>query len=306
MTDLDTATSPTIGHGLAQHPFLYAGEWQDESLENQTMHVVRDGAVQWSYTMPHGEYGDATLLPNGNVIFSTISGAQEVDADKRIVWRWDADPHTEIHTCQPLDDDHVFIVLNAVPAKAVIIDRRDNHITRELVIPTAGTNPHMMFRHCRYTADGTFLIAHMDADNVTEYDQNGKVLWTVAADQPWAAVRLTNGNTLISGNSRGYVREVNRAGETTWEFNRDDAARLGLELGIVQQAQRLRSGNTLIANWCRGPSGPDADPLHHAQLIELSPAKELIWVLHQWNEPDLGPASAFHLLDEGPFELQQR
>lgn len=91
--------------------------------------------------MPHGEYGDVTLLDNGNVIFSTITGAQEVNPDKQIVWRWDAEPDTEIHTCQPIDDHHVSIMLNAVPAKAVVIDRRDNQVTQELTIRTAGSNP---------------------------------------------------------------------------------------------------------------------------------------------------------------------
>lgn len=72
----------------------------------------------------------------------------------------------------------------------------------------------MMFRHCQYTNAGTYLIAHMDADTVTEYDPSGTVLWTVSAHEPWAAIRLDNGNTLISGNSQGYLREVNSAGDT--------------------------------------------------------------------------------------------
>jgi len=41
---------------------------------------------------------------------------------------------------------------------------------------------------------------------VAEYDQDGKQLWSVPAPSAWAAIRLNNGNTLISGNQNGYVR----------------------------------------------------------------------------------------------------
>ena len=57
---------------------------------------------------------------------------------------------------------------------------------------------------------------------MVEYTADGKEIRSVAAPSAWAAVRLKNGNTLISGNQRGYVREVNGKGETVWEINKDD------------------------------------------------------------------------------------
>src|SRR5215216_4919036 len=58
------------GKGLAQHPFLYAGEW-DHRYPDQTMFIVRDGKVAWTYTIklkdPAGqiqEFSDATMLSN--------------------------------------------------------------------------------------------------------------------------------------------------------------------------------------------------------------------------------------------------
>jgi len=44
---------------------------------------------------------------------------------------------------------------------------------------------------------------------VVEYDKEWKPIWSVDAPSAWAAVRLKNGNTLISGNQHGYVRELN-------------------------------------------------------------------------------------------------
>lgn len=305
----DTSTQPaTIDSELARHSFLYAGEWQNNSLDDQVMYVVRDGRITWSHHLDHGEYGDATLLPSGNVIFSTQFGAREVTPEHVEVWRFDAPTGAEVHTCQPIDDHRVFIVVNATPARALIVDRRDGSVVSELVVPTAGHNPHTMFRHCRYTADGTYLMAHMDADKVTEYDATGVPIWTVDAAEPWAAVRLDGGTTLISGNSHGYLREVDRSGRTVWEFNRDDAERHGLTLGIVQQAQRLDTGNTVFANWNAGPAASDRRTvdLGTVQLVEVTPDKTIAWALHAWDDPDLGPASAFHLLDQGPYNRQQR
>ncbi len=77
---------PLPGKGLAQHPFLYCGEWQRRSISDQTMYIVRDGTIVWEYTNPHrGELGDCSVLENGNILFSRQFGASEVTPDKKIV-----------------------------------------------------------------------------------------------------------------------------------------------------------------------------------------------------------------------------
>src|SRR5262249_4996516 len=108
----------------------------------------------------------------------------------------------------------------------------------------------------------------------------------------WAAVRLENGNTLISGNQHGYVREVNRAGDTVWEIDKDDLP--GLPLYTVQEVSRLANGNTLINNW--SGSLPQAEWPNVVQLIEVTPDKKVVWALRAWDT--LGPASSTQLLDE--------
>ena len=84
---------------------------------------------------------------------------------------------------------------------------------------------------------------------VVEYDANGKDIWSVPAPSAWAAVRLKNGNTLISGNQHGYVREVNPKGETVWEINKNDLP--GITFYTVQEVDRLANRNTVICNWPR-------------------------------------------------------
>jgi hypothetical protein len=281
------------GRGLAQHPFLYCGEWQGRSVEKQVMYLVRDGRVVWSYTNDRkGELGDCTMLSNGNIVFSRQYGASEITPDKKIVWNYDGPGGTEIHTAYPLGLNRVLIMQNGDPAKALIIEKATNKIEKEMILPTRDAKAtHGQFRHIRMTRAGTFLVAHMDLGKVVEYAPDGTVLWSVDAPSAWAAVRLKNGNTLISGNRNGYVREVDRSGKTVWEIKNDLP---GIPLFNVQEVSRLANGNTLINNWSGGL--PPDEIQTAVQLIEVTPDKQVVWALKDWKT--LGPSSSTQLLDE--------
>ena len=85
------------GKGLAQHPMLYFGEYYNR------LFVINDGKVIWSYnTAPiySPEIDDAWLLSNGDILFSRLSYAAEVNPQKKIVWRLDPED-----TCSPRDDE---------------------------------------------------------------------------------------------------------------------------------------------------------------------------------------------------------
>jgi hypothetical protein len=114
------------------------------------------------------------------------------------------------------------------------------------------------------------------------------------APSAWAAVRLRNGNTLISGNQQGYVREVDAAGATVWELLKDDLQ--GIPLDTVREASRLANGNTVICNRVGGVKPPDGPSV--VQVIEVTPQKRVVWALQGWTDPDLGLASSIQLRDE--------
>ncbi|MEO8736426.1 MAG: hypothetical protein ABI380_07775, partial [Edaphobacter sp.] len=90
----------------------------------------------------------------------------------------------------------------------------------------------------------------------------------------------------------GYVREVNPKGQTVWEVKKDDLP--GIPLYTVQEVSRLHNGDTLINNWTA--SLPKEQQSSTVQLIEVTPAKKVVWALRDWK--DLGPASSTQLLDE--------
>jgi alpha-glucosidase len=281
------------GKQLAQHDFLYCGEW-DTRRPAQTLAIVRGGKVVWSYDIPNTEeYGDCTMLPNGNIVFSRKAGASEITPDKKIVWNYDAPKGFEVHTALPVGSDRVLMMQNGNPAKAMLIDKGTGRAVKELVLPTRRPeSAHGQFRHIRLTPEGTLLVAHLDLGKVVEYDWNGKALWSVDAPSAWAAVRLPNGNTLISGNQHGYVREVNRKGEIVWALEKDDLP--GIPLQTVQEVTRLTNGNTLINNWAG--SRPKSEWPTVVQLIEVTPDKKIAWALRDWDT--LGPASSTQLLDQ--------
>jgi hypothetical protein len=291
------------GKGLAQHPFLYTGEW-DYRNTNQTIYLVRDGKVVWTYSIPIKdadgalqELGDATMLSNGNVVFCRKVGVSEVTPDKRIIWNMDAPKGTELHSIQPIGLDHVLVAINGNPAgKLLLINTTTGQTEKEYTFPVLNptANPHIQFRRVRQTKEGTFLAAHLRDQKVVEYDANFKEIWSYPCKYPWDAVRLKNGNTLITTDDN-TVREVNKQGETVWKFSPEDAPEY--KFIIFQEACRLENGNTLICNWC--PHNFDAKLWPRTvQLLEVTPDKKVVWALKQWDSPDLGPASSIQLLDE--------
>jgi hypothetical protein len=295
--------SPAIlpGRGLAQHDFLYAGEW-DTRKPQQSMFLVRDGRVVWSYAIAlhpapgaNQEFDDATLLPDGNVLFSRMSGAGIVNPQHELVWDYPAPPGTEIHSAQSIGKDLVLIMRNGHPAQAMIINTATNKVVKEIPIPTPVTSTHGQFRHIRLTQSGTLLIPHLGEGKVVEYTLDGRAIWSVAAKSPWSATRLKNGNTLIAGDWSGYAREVNPQGETAWEFTQADVP--DIKIFNIQTANRLANGNTVICNWCGGHK-PMEDWPDTVQVLEVTPDKKVVWALRSWTgAEDLSPASSIQLLD---------
>jgi hypothetical protein len=276
------------GKGLAEHDFMYAGE-----SAPLTITIVRGGKVDWTYTHPgKGEISDATRLSNGNIVFAYQFGAAEVTPEKKVIWEYPAPAGREIHTVTPMGKEKVMLIENGDPAKLKVINITTGAVEKEFELAVGNPKQvHPQFRRARVTAAGTFLVSHMDMGKVSEYDGDGKELWTVAVRSPWSAERLKNGNTLIASNSN-FVREVNPKGETVWEFRQADTPEI--RLFNTQTAYRLANGNTIINNW-RGKSGQNVP----VQAIEVTPEKKVVWALRSWEEPaNLGPSTNIQLLDE--------
>jgi len=274
------------GNGIAEHPMLYVGEGYNKIF------VVKDGKIVWTYSTGSGwEYDDVWMLSNGNVLFTRMQYIAEVTPKKQVVWRYDAPAGTEIHTCQPIGLEKVMFVLNGLPPKVMVVNIKTDKVLVQHDLPAPSLTDksvvHGEFRRVRYTAQGTYLASFLEMNQVVEYDRNFKEIWKYEIKSPWAAVRLTNGNTLITDEHDILTREVNPHKDTVWELRPGDLPEPYRFIN-TQSATRLANGNTIICS--RGDDGKGP------QLVEVTPEKKVVWVLWDW--ADLGPATAVQVLDD--------
>ncbi len=295
----DTTGKIITGKGLKGKSFLYVGEWDTRHPDAQVMSIVRNGKLVWQYSIPlhptpgaNQEFDDITMMDDGNIMFARMSGAGIITPDKKLIWEFICPPNTETHSCQPIGKDSALLVLNANPAKILIINIASNQILKEVIIPSTSTSTHGQFRHVRLSPTGTLVVGHMGEGRVVEYTLDGKEIWSVKAASVWAAVRLKNGNTLISGDGQGYTRELDAAGNTVWEITQADVP---FKLYNSQTANRLANGNTIICNWIGGNKNT-AEWAGSVQAFEVTPAKKIVWVLSSWDNPDLGTSTAIQML----------
>jgi hypothetical protein len=287
------------GNGLAQHRMLYIGEGYNK------MFLINDGKVVWTYSTGSGnEYDDVWMLSNGNILFSRMQYVAEVTPDKQVVWRYDSAPGTEIHCCQPIGQDKVLFIANGLPPKLMIVNKKTNavEVSHELdyIQPPDPKTVHPQFRRVRLTAAGTYLVPYLNMHKVVEYDIDFKPIWTFTLEDlpqgtriaqtkftPWAAIRLKNGNTLISDESGKSEIEVTPDKKIAWSLTPDDLPKEYRYLN-TQTCTRLANGNTIICSRGNNGAGP--------QLVEVTPDKKVVWVL--WDPNTLGPATAVQILDD--------
>jgi hypothetical protein len=274
------------GNGLAQHPMLYVGEGYNKIF------LVNQAKIIWTYsTGPGWEYDDVWMLSNGNILFSRMQYVAEVTPTKEVVWRYDAPEGTEIHTCQPIGLDKVLFVQNGLPPKLMVVNTKTKVVEVQHDLPAPSlTDPktvHGQFRRLRYTAKGTYLVPFLTMNQVIEYDRNFREIWKYEIASPWAAIRLKNGNTLITDEKDILTREVNPKKETVWELKPGDVPEAYRYIN-TQTSTRLVNGNTIICSRGGDGKGP--------QLVEVTPDKKVVWVLRDW--ANFGPATAVQILDD--------
>ena len=298
------AAPATLGGGIGRHPMLYAGEGYN------TLFLVNRGQVTWTYcVLGRGEIDDLWLLSNGHVLFARQFHIEELTPTKKLVWHYDAPPGTEVHTCQPIGLDRVLFIRNGLPPRLMVVNKRTGVTEVDHALPAVSlTDPktvHPQFRRVRMTAAGTFLVPFLKLNRVVEYDRAFHEIWSYSIPTPWAAVRLHNGNTLITDESGRLTREVTRSGATVWEFGPADWPK-DLAFRNTQTAERLANGNTVIFSSTGNAKHEDRPRM--VQAIEVTPAKKVVWVLRDWK--DLGPATTAQFLDqpgipEHPGDLQR-
>src|ERR1043166_378792 len=230
----------------------------------------KDGKVEWKTKI--NDSHDAWVLPNGNILYQpSWTRVIEVTPDQKEVWSYDAakaneGKRVEVPACQRLSDGRTMIAESG-PARIIEVDK-EGAIKKEIRLPIDKPDPHRDTRNVRKLESGHYLVCHEALQKVREYDGDAKVVWEYDVKSAvYGAVRLKNGDTLISAGNGHRVFEVGPSGKTVWEVGKNDLP--GIELAWMTQVMRLPNGNTVMVN-CHGrPSDP--------QIIEVSPDKKVVW-----------------------------
>lgn len=274
---------------LAQHRLITQG--------NDKLAIVdRAGKIEWQ--MPWGGIHDLAVLPDGHIMVQQgVAKVVEIDpATKKVVWSYDsatsngnAGKPVEVHAFQPLAGGRVMIAESG-PGRIIEVDRAGK-LLHQIKLKVDHPHPHTDTRLARKLDNGNYLVCHEGDGVVREYDTDGKVVWEyevpLFGQQPkpghgpeafgnkcFAALRLANGNTLIStGNGHG-VLEVTPQKEIVWQIGQHDLPKI--TLAWVTTLAVLPSGNYAIGNCHAGPGQP--------LVIELDPrTKKVVWTLDQFD-----------------------
>ncbi len=242
-------------------PCVYAAEGAAKILIYD-----RSGKVAWEYPAPMAR--DVWRLPNGNVLFcynqnysgkrhDNASGVLEVTPDKRVVFEFKTTG--QVFSCQRLPNGNT-LVGAASQGKLLLVDKAGVVVKEIKVRNTPG---HSCMRYARALADGNFLVAEESARAVREYASDGALVREIAVDYPpFAAVRLDNGNTVISGKTA--IVEVDATGKTVWRLDASEVPQLGVRW--FAGVQVLSNGNVFVCN--AGGNVP---------FFEVSRDKRVVW-----------------------------
>lgn len=141
---------------------------------------------------------------------------------------------------------------------------------------------------CRKTPEGTYLVPFTAEGAVREYDADGKVIREFPRrPMPVCALRLENGNTLISADSA--VTEYDRDDKVVWALTQKDIP--DTEIGVFAGIHRLKNGHTLVCNW----NTKDTEDRTGAHLFEVTEDKHIVW---QITGADIGQMAQCQLLEE--------
>ncbi|MDF1741068.1 MAG: hypothetical protein P1U86_18035 [Verrucomicrobiales bacterium] len=250
-----------------RHSFLIAG--------NPTVIVSEEGKVTWKIK---GKARDAFVLANGNILLSINNSASEITPAGETVWKYQLAPENkELGTAVRLDNGNTLVVERGVNPRLLEVSP-DGKIAVEVPLLPETDNAHMQTRMARKLPNGNYLVPHLLAFAVKEYQADGTVVKTFKTDLeelggreaeswPFTAIRLENGNTLVNLTHGNQTVEFDADGKVAWHVTNEDVeGRFADPCG----GQRLASGNTVICSYGQKKPGMP-------KLFEITPDKEVVW-----------------------------
>jgi len=224
------------------------------------------GDVVWEHKA--GNIHEAWRLPNGNVLFAD-GNITEVTRDHTVVFEYKPEIQEGggAYSCQRLPNGNTVVGENA-SGRVVEVDK-DGKVVFSMRTRFVALSAHHHMRMVRKLDNGNYLVCHSGDNIVREYKPDGTTAWEKKAKAlAFAAVRLPNGNTMVS--TLGQITEYGKDGNEVWEFKNTDVP--GVVIQNMTGIHVLPNGNVVTgcyAAYNREGKGTG--------LLEITRAKKLVW-----------------------------
>lgn len=220
---------------------------------------------------------DGWVLPNGNVLIAWSDQVQEFTREKEVVFRYNKAPENrEIGTVERLGNGNTLVTELGPKPRLLEVDSA-GQIKVEFPLLPETDNAHMQTRMARKLKNGNYLVPHLLAFKVKEYSPAGEVVQEFRTDLselggraaqnwPFTAIRLDNGNSLVTLTHGNKVVEFDATGKVAWSVSNDDLS--GKPFADPCGCQRLPNGNTVIASYGAQKG---------VKLFEITHDKQVVW-----------------------------
>lgn len=265
------------------HSFLITG--------STTALFDEESKVVWEVP---GRSHDGCVLENGNILVSDWETAREYKAGtKEVVWSYRMAPENkELGTPVRLENGLTMLVERGVNPRIIEVDAAGS-IVHETKLQPETDDIHMQTRMARKLPNGNYLVPHLFAFQVKEYQPDGTVVHNIHTDLPelggreehnwpFTAIRLENGNTYCNLTHGNKCAEFDPQGKVVWRLDNPD---VGNRLSDPCGGQRLPNGNTIICSYGQQDASMP-------RVLEVTRDKKVVW---EFFHPDLH-AHEIHVL----------
>ncbi|MEM9647813.1 MAG: hypothetical protein AAF969_04980 [Bacteroidota bacterium] len=233
------------------------------------------GNVVWDSKKPAAR--DGYVLKNGNILVCWADEVKEYNEKKEVILNYKrAKESMELGTAVRLSNGNTLITESGTQPKIVEVNGRGD-VVKSVPLQPETDNVHMQTRMARKLNNGNYLVPHLLAFAVKEYQPDGTIVNTFKTDfpefggrkvetWPFTAIRMENGNTLVTLTHGNRVVELDANGKIVWQI--DNSVFEGDPLVDPCGAQRLPNGNTVIASY---------GAQEGIKLFEVDKGKNIVW-----------------------------
>ena len=170
---------------------------------------------------------DGYVLENGNILICWADEVKEFNSNKEVVFQYfRAEESMELGTAIRLQNGNTMITESGAKPRIVEVNS-EGKVTKSVPIEPETDNVHMQTRMARKLKNGNYLVPHLLAFAVKEYNSNGEIIHTFSTDfedfggrkaktWPFTAIRLNNGNTVVTLTNGNRVVDLDSEGKIVW------------------------------------------------------------------------------------------